>query len=284
MRLCQIARITTLEAVTETRIQGALAKLRCQTSSPKSRPEEMPLVSPRTRNIYLKSFKTFFNWLVRNDDLSKSPIQSIRCENEEVDVRHPRTAYTDQDFVKLYRAAKCSTRIVEGFTGPTRALAYLLSAYSGLRKSELGSLTASSFQFEKDYAYITVEAACSKRRRQDTLPLASHIIADVQQAIADLTPNAHLFPRLKSRKTHKMIRVDLESTGLTYQTSTGAYRDWHALRHTFVTRAWRTGAAPNVIKELARHSDFRLTMRYSHTVARELQDAVNAIPNLLGEG
>lgn len=100
--------------------------------------------------------------------------------------------------------------------------------------------------------------------------------------ISRLEPGGYLFPKLGSRKTHKMIQADLKAAGLEYQTPSGAYRDWHALRHTFITRAWRTGASPHIIKELARHSDFRMTMRYSHASSRELHEAANAIPDLLG--
>jgi integrase len=109
-----------------------------------------------------------------------------------------------------------------------------------------------------------------------------HIVDEVKKRLGRLGPGDYLFPLLMSRKTHKMIQRDLEAAGLEYQAPCGAYRDWHALRHTYITRAWRTGAAPHIIKELARHSDFRLTMRYSHAFSRELQDAAYAIPNLLG--
>ena len=159
---------------------------------------------------------------------------------------------------------------------------YLLSHGTFRSKSEVASLTAASFHFEEGQAYLIVEAAFSKRRR-DTLPLVAHMIAPLQEALARVAPDGYIFPRLKQRKTHKMIKADLAVAGLDYQTPDGAFRDWHALRHTFITRAWRTGAAPHVVKELARHQDFRLTLHYSHSTSRELQEAVAAIPNLLGE-
>ncbi len=281
-RICQLAAVGRVEEFTDMRVQMALAKLRCQIKSVNSRPEEMPLVSPRTRNTYLKALKTFINWLIRNNFITNNPLKSTRFESEEVDIRHQRTAFTDIEFIQLYNAAQNSHRVIEGLDGPTRALAYRLSAYTGLRKSELASLKAGSFHFGGGQAYLVVEAACSKRRRRDTIPLADHLIAEVQQALAKIEPGANLFPRLKTRKTHKMIKADLATTGLEYQSPDGSFRDWHALRHTFITLAWKTGASPLVVKTLARHTDLRLTVRYSHTTSRELQDTVNAIPNLLG--
>ncbi len=280
-RLCELARISTLDDLTETRIQTALANLRCQAMSPKSKPEEMPLVSPRTRNMYLKSLKTFLNWLIRNDDLSRNPLKSMRCENEDVDIRHSRSALSEEEFARLCMAAKDSARVIEGLDGSTRAFAYVLAAATGLRRGELASLTATSFRLDDGSPCVVVEAACSKRRRRDVVPLAAHLVAEVVAALIAIQHGGFLFPGLKTKKTHLMIKEDLEVAGLEYQDpADGSYRDWHSLRHLFVSRMWRSGAAPHTVKSLARHSDFRLTLRYAHNSSQELHDAVNAIPKL----
>ncbi|MBP85270.1 MAG: hypothetical protein CMJ64_00910 [Planctomycetaceae bacterium] len=46
------------------------------------------------------------------------------------------------------------------------------------------------------------------------------------------------------------------------------------------TRAWRSDAKANVIKNLARHSDIRQTLGYSHTTEIDLRNAVDNIPEL----
>jgi hypothetical protein len=48
---------------------------------------------------------------------------------------------------------------------------YTLAAFTGLRESELASLTPESLALDGDRPAVTVEAACSKRRRQDTILL-----------------------------------------------------------------------------------------------------------------
>ena len=45
---------------------------------------------------------------------------------------------------------------------------YVLAAWTGFRKGEIGSLTIRSFQLDADPPTATVEACYSKRQRQDT--------------------------------------------------------------------------------------------------------------------
>ena len=77
-----------------------------------------------------------------------------------------------------------------------------------------------------------------------------------------------------------MIRFDLEAAGIDYKTPDGLYKDWHSMRHFFITRAWKSGATPNVVKDLARHSDIRETLGYSHLSESDLRKAVDDMPEL----
>src|SRR5262249_49880769 len=61
--------------------------------------------------------------------------------------------------------------------------------------------------------------------------------------------------------------------------------DFHALRHTFITRLVRAGVKPKEAQALARHSTITLTMdRYAHTGLHDVAAAVEALPNLPSEG
>lgn len=53
---------------------------------------------------------------------------------------------------------------------PDREMLYLVSLYTGLRASELASLTQESFALERDPPTLTVAAGYSKRRREDVVP------------------------------------------------------------------------------------------------------------------
>ena len=88
------------------------------------------------------------------------------------------------------------------------------------------------------------------------------------------------------RKTHKMMRLDLEaartkwieagksagerearqkSDFLAYCDSNGRFADFHSNRHSFITSLERAALSPKMAQTLARHSDVRLTLGvYTH--------------------
>jgi len=78
-----------------------------------------------------------------------------------------------------------------------------------------------------------------------------------------------------------MIRKDLEAAGIPYRDASDRVADFHALRHTFITRLARSGVAPAVAKSLARHSTITLTMdHYTHTFIEDERSALARLPGL----
>ena len=65
----------------------------------------------------------------------------------------------------------------------------------------------------------------------------------------------------------------------------GQQADFHALRHTFLSRLGRSGASATVMQRLARHSTVGLTLdRYTHAGLFDLQTAVEKLPPLPSTG
>jgi hypothetical protein len=61
----------------------------------------------------------------------------------------------------------------------------------------------------------------------------------------------------------------------------GRVVDFHALRHTFITRLARSGVVPAVAKSLARHSTIVLTMdHYTPTLIGDERAALDRLPNI----
>ena len=148
-------------------------------------------------------------------------------------IRHDRRALTDEEFLKLVEAARKSDKSVEGMTGPERCFLYTMARMTGLRRSELASLTAASFVLGTD-SFAIVEAGYSKHRQRDVLPLHPDLVPLVREWIIQLHNGDPLFYLLEQRKTAKMMQVDLEVAGIPYQDANGLYADFHALRHSFI--------------------------------------------------
>jgi len=96
------------------------------------------------------------------------------------------------------------------------------------------------------------------------LPLYPELVSLLRSWLVGLSHDELLFPKLAKRRTWLMVKKDLERVGIPYETTDGI-ADFHAAgRHTHITELLRNGASLPEAKELARHSDVTMTMRYTH--------------------
>jgi len=231
----------------------------------------------RTYNHYLQAMDGFCNWCVVSKRLIANPILGLERLNTAVDVRHARRALSGDEVAQLVESARKSGVVIQRYNGEQRSRIYLLSYMTGLRKKELASLTPRSFDLDAATPTVTVEAACSKHRRKDVLPLHPDLIARLRLWLKGLKPTDKLFPKLERRKTWLMVKKDLERVGIPYENDDGI-ADFHASgRHTYITQLLRNGATLPEAKELARHSDVNMTMKYTHI---GLHDQAKAVANL----
>jgi len=239
-------------------------------------------IGHRTYNHYLQSLDSFGNWLAhpKRRILDRNPFAGIPRRNAATDVRHQRRALSEKEIALVIQTARDSDYSVQCYDGPTRARLYLLSYMTGLRKGELASLMPGSFDLDAPQPTLTVEAKSSKHRRKDTLPLHTDLLPLIRGWIANLAVDEPLFPLLAKRKAYKMIRRDLEEAGIPYETDEGL-ADFHAAgRHTHITGLLKNGVSLVEAKELARHSDVRMTMKYTHIGLDDQAKAVNQLPSL----
>jgi len=267
-------------------------------------------MSLETCNHYMRSMKSFARWMLRNDRLYRNPLDNLELVNTSTDRRHDRRPLSMDEFIRMYEAAKTGPP-VEGIIGHDRAMLYLLAAWTGFRKGELGSLTLRNFVgLDTETPMVMVRAGYSKRRRDDSMVL--HLdIADHFKKWLEIRQPANddeiLFPISEvscgvERKTADMMAFDLAaarqfwiaetndeaeqkkrhaSDFLKYQDTDGKFADFHALRHTFITNLSYANVAPKTAQMLARHSDIKLTMQiYTHINAQEQADAIKSLPGL----
>ena len=77
-----------------------------------------------------------------------------------------------------------------------------------------------------------------------------------------------------------MVKLDLERVGIPYLTPDGV-ADFHAAgRHIYITELLRSGASLVEARELARHSDVRMTMKYTHIGVDDQAQAIAKPPGL----
>ena len=232
----------------------------------------------KTRNHYLTAMKTFCRWLVRERRLAEDPTRFLSRRNAAPDVRHERRALSADECEKLLSAAR-EGKTHHGLSGPDRALCYRLALETGLRYSELRSLTVGDLNLQGNPPTVTVQACYSKSGREDTLPLRQQTAAKLRQRYRRCLPGVKLFS-LWGGKGAPMIRKDLDAAGIPYRQN-GRVADFHSLRHTFITRLAESGVHPKTAQALARHSTITLTLdHYTHSVLEGQAEAVGKLPEL----
>ena len=210
------------------------------------------------------------------------PLASLEMLNVETDRRHDRRALSDAEVTKLLTATM-QNGIVLTFEPVERYMLYVFSLHTGLRASELASLTPESIDLNTNPPTISVQAGYSKRRRLDVLPLPANVMDQVRSWLSGKATNLPLWPGdwAKHRYAGKILQADLAKAEIPYKDARGLFADFHALRHTYITNLARHGVPLATAQKLARHSTPVLTAkRYTHIDLAEQKLAVDRLPAL----
>ena len=256
-------------------------------------PDE-PGMSIAASNDYVASVRNFANWMVRSRRMPENPFRYVAKLKADSDPRHQRRPVNPEDFADLLLAT-ANGKTFRGLTGPDRVMIYLIATTTGFRASELASLTENSFELESESPCLRVQAAYSKRRRNDAIPLKQDIAELLRGYIPELRHRRNkatlaiggsdevLWSGSWTNKAAEMLRRDLEAAGIPYEDGQGRFLDFHALRHTFGTNLAKAGVTPKVAQELMRHSDVKLTLNtYTHVGLYDLAGAVEKLPAFSG--
>ena len=232
----------------------------------------------RSFNYYLKSAKQFCKWLIKEQRATApSPLEHLSCIKQ-TEKRRQRRAITVDEVRRLLTVTQAAPERY-GLTGAVRALLYRLAIESGLRASELRSLTKSSFSFTD--CTVTLQAGYSKRKRQDVLPLRPDTAIEIEKMLAQKLPAAQAFK--VPDKPADMLRDDLKDANIDYVVD-GKVFDFHSLRHETGTLLAASGCDVKTAQTLMRHSDVNLTMSiYTHTLRGAESKAVAKLPDLTVE-
>jgi integrase len=233
-----------------------------------------------TSNHYLVSVKSFTKWMVKDRRSAFDPLAHLSGLNADLDKRHQRRALSAAEFGRFLEATAAG-KPFRRIAGPDRIVLYCVAARTGLRASELGSLSPSSFGLGSDPATVTVQAGYSKHRREDVLPLRPDVAELVRGFVKDKPPASPLWPGSWTEAGAEMVRIDLEAAGIPYADAQGRVLDFHGLRHTFLTHLAESGVHPKVAQVLARHSTITLTLdRYTHLDVMDVAGDLDKLPDL----
>ncbi|NLX59142.1 MAG: site-specific integrase [Phycisphaerae bacterium] len=240
--------------------------------------------SVATSNGYHRAVRTFCRWLVRTKRIAENPVADLTClKVSEADRRRRRRPLDDEELTLLLAAARRSPEPFMGLSGPDRAMLYLVAANTGLRASELASLTPESFELDADQPIVRCRAGYTKNGEEAELPLRQDMVATLREWLASKPSCESVWPGkwAKERRGAEMIRIDMTAADLDCEDDRGRVADFHALRHTFISNLARAGVHPRNAQALARHSTIDLTMNvYTHVSMNDLGRDVESLPAL----
>jgi integrase len=218
-------------------------------------------LSVRSSSFYLQAIRQFCRWLVADRRAAENPLAYLQGQNVQTDLRHQRRALSENELKRLM-AATATGQDHSGLTAKERVMLYAVAVSTGLRASELASLTWSSFDLGHFGPSVKVLVAYSKHRRDDVVPLRADLVRQLVAWRDESHPDvqARVFPCFNSNKAARMLRKDLGVAHTPYRDAAGRVADFHSLRHTFISNLTRGGVSPKVAQSLAKHGSIGLTM------------------------
>lgn len=222
-------------------------------------------LTAKSINRKISTLRSFFKFSLKHGAIAQSPMAKIIAPKNEK--RLPQ-------FVAENHIATLFHHIEFGddWKGKTERLLLLLFYNTGMRLSELISLTESSFNASNNTVKVL-----GKGNKERIIPVSAAVMEEVKQygylkkslPVETLAANLLVTTEgkaLQPRAVYTIVKKYLS------QVTTIDKRSPHILRHTFATHLTNNGADINAVKELLGHSSLAATQVYTHNTIEKLKN------------
>ena len=269
-------------------------------------------MSARNVNAHRGALIHFAEWAEMFKRITFNPLRRIPKMKEKLDKRHERRALTLDEIAKLLDAAEKrplheKTLVRTGgnsgqnlanvreeikeearLLGFERKLIYAALIYTGLRKSELKSITVGQVFLNDKIPHVVLKNQDSKNGEGGVLPLHPTLVThlrdwfEIKKAKGRCKPKDKLF-NVYDSLCHVLNR-DLVFAGIPKKDTLDRVIDVHALRHTHCTILQnQAGVGIGIAQKSMRHSSIDMTMNYTHTDISSVAEGINRLPDFLEE-
>jgi site-specific recombinase XerD len=220
-----------------------------------------------TVHHYYCVLKAFFNWCVREDYLTQSPLDKIKLANPKLNVIQP---YTDTEIGKMLATCELDFRNNAKFVGSRNKAIILMLFDSGLRVSELASIKLEDVDSER--GWIKVKGKGAKER-------VVRIGSTTQKAlwryeVYRFKNNYNALWLTEEGRPFSVGGIQIMVKRLKTRAGVTSGGNCHKFRHTFALAFLRKDRNPFNLQYLLGHSDLRMTRHYVSTLGAE--DALKA--------
>ena len=251
-----------------------------------------------------QAMKQFAKWLETHRGCSRNPVAHLRPADYGREVKNKRRPFTPAELSCLIDHALADDGPLYAMPGPDRGLLYAFAASTGLRASELASLTVASLRLDSDPPTVRIDREHAKNRSDATIPLAPGVAEWLRAHAANKMPAAKLFGTMPHpTNLCKMIHDEMElarskwigeandaeererrrrSDFLVKKDSQGQHLKFHSLRHSTASMLFAAGVHAKVAQTIMRHSSITLTADlYAKLEQSPMVEAVGKLPSLL---
>src|SRR5579864_277568 len=136
-------------------------------------------LSLQSCNHHRAAIRAFARWAWEDGRLREAPLVGLKGFNVKEDRRHDRRTISVGELRRLITVAHDGPPY-RRMSGHERAFCYRLAACTGLRYSEIGSLTPESFSLDEEIPSVTVRAAYTKNGENAVFDLPADLATDLR--------------------------------------------------------------------------------------------------------
>lgn len=197
-----------------------------------------------TRRTYHANLAAFYQWAVRRDHLTKSPMRDLPKPRAEAlpprDVPQP-------DYLRALSMARPRTRVW-----------LILGRYAGLRALECAALQPEDIDFDRGVMLVH-----GKGRKAATVPMHPYVAAELREWL-----DTH------DGQTWLATADDVSQAGNYALKNAGARGTFHGLRHAFAQHLYDVYRDIAMVQKALRHSSPAVSAVYAQTRDDQLTEAI----------
>ncbi|WP_436715081.1 site-specific integrase [Roseiconus lacunae] len=250
--------------------------------------------SARTIQNRLQSIKSFSRWLANHHRLRVNPLSTISKPDPKSDRRHERRMLHPDEWPWFQQAVDSAAGVVNGMTGAERSLLYRTAVQTGLRASELASLTPGKLILQSESPHVLCKAAGTKNKKPAKQYVDTELASDLGELVKKRGKKQPVFGIVNPNELSRGLESDLakarslwleslpekeaseasESDFLTKTNHEGEHLVFHSLRHTCGAWLAIAGEHPKIVQTVMRHGTITLTMdTYGHLFPGQTEQA-----------
>lgn len=219
--------------------------------------------STKTINRKISSLRSYYKYLMRSEQIEKSPLDEHRPLKVQKNVQVP---FSQKEMHQVLDP----NLYPDSPLGTLQRVLITTLYYTGMRRTELIHLLDRDVSLNNRTIKVV-----GKRNKERLIPvlqsLQKHLLDyRITRADAVDTDGRYFFRSIAGKKLSEHFVYETVNTYLN-KVSSKAKKSPHMLRHSFATHLLDNGADLNAVKELLGHDSIAATQHYTHSSMREIK-------------